>query len=451
MKIKDRLAIYFTIFCGVILIIVLFAIYITFSNFLRTDFFNRLKDRTMVTANLYLEADEIAVDSLSKIRDKYLEKLSGEIIRVYDSRNSAAFIRDTQQYWNSAVINKVRKARKLNINEGDRQAVGIYYKDNQGDFVIIASAEDIGTKRRMSKLVTIMIVTFLVVMLMIWLTGRWIAKKTLSPIDKLIYQVKQIKSSKLHYRLDSGKGKDEIDLLAKNFNILLTNLENSFELQKTFVANASHELKTPLTSIIMGTDVTLSKDRDNEEYKQALISVKEDAEKLNHIIAVLLDLAKEDMKFASSNTDEIDVFDLITTLSKEWNQKLYEGAFDVKLLNYGEEILKIAANKSLLIIALNNVISNAFKFSNNERVNCIVEDLAESLSITFIDSGIGVKEEEIAFLFKPFYRTLDSAKFSGSGLGLYMTKKIIGLYKGEIFIYNNNVKGLTITIKIPTI
>jgi len=152
MKIKDRLALYFTLISTITLLCVLSVTYFTFKKVMESEFFDRLTDRTMVTAKLYLEADEISDEALNKVRTEYLERLNGEVIRIYNSRNSAAFIGDDQQFWSSNTIDKVREMGKIRFKEGERQVVGIFYKDNQGDFVILASAIDQSTAIRVQKL-----------------------------------------------------------------------------------------------------------------------------------------------------------------------------------------------------------------------------------------------------------------------------------------------------------
>src|ERR1700712_2882894 len=137
MKIKNRLSLYFTLLSTGILLIATAAIFIAFNSLVKADFYGRLIDRAKVAAQLYLEADEISPDSLSHVRERYLRELPGEVTRFYDDRNSASFIRDRQQYWSSSVINQVRKRKELEFTEGNRQTVGIYYNDNQGNFVIL--------------------------------------------------------------------------------------------------------------------------------------------------------------------------------------------------------------------------------------------------------------------------------------------------------------------------
>ncbi|RZM08618.1 MAG: two-component sensor histidine kinase, partial [Pedobacter sp.] len=165
MKIKDRLALYFTLISTITLLGVLVLVYFTFLKFTEQEFFARLTDRTMVTGKLYLEADEISSDSLNKVRTQYLEKLNSEVLRIYDARNTATFIGDDQQYWTERTIEEVRQKGKVQFKDGDRQVVGIYYKDNQGDFVILASAIDKGTITRVQKLLKIMIGVFVLILL----------------------------------------------------------------------------------------------------------------------------------------------------------------------------------------------------------------------------------------------------------------------------------------------
>ena len=261
MTIKNRFALYFTLISTTVLLIVLCAVYFIFLKFMEADFFARLTDRTMVTAKLYLEADEISSDSLEKVREQYLVKLNGEVIRIYNASNNATFIGDDQQYWTSETINKVRRERRLQYRDGLRQVVGIFYKDNQGDFVILASAVDKSTIYRLEKLRHIMIITFVVIFIGLLISARSIANKMLKPLDRFIDEVRQIKSNNLHFRVEEGKNKDEIHLLAQNFNNLMEHLEQSFVLQKTFIANASHELRTPITRMMIGAEIALSQER----------------------------------------------------------------------------------------------------------------------------------------------------------------------------------------------
>lgn len=449
MKIKDRLALYFTLISTLTLLCVLAAVYYSFGKVMETEFFDRLTDRTMVTAKLYLKADEISSDALNEVREQYLEKLNGEVIRIYNERNRPAFIGDDQQFWTNETINLVRQQGKVRFKDGNSQVVGIFYKDNQGDFVIIASATDRGTEVRVRQLLRVMVIVFIIIFIGLLACARWIAERILAPLNTFIEQVKLIKSNNLHFRVEEGKNKDEISLLSQNFNNLMEHLEQSFILQKTFVANASHELRTPVTRMIIGTEIALSKEREQQEYEAALQSVLEDAEKLENIISALLNLAQADLEYSSSTAEDIRLDELIWKLQTEWNYKKGANQLQVEMINMpldDESSLIIRANPTLLQIALDNIISNAFKFSDNQQVSCVMEMNPEGIILRISDRGVGISEDKLEEIFKPFYSSSGKAEHAGNGMGLYMAHKIITLFGGKISVSSTKNSGTTFKI-----
>lgn len=448
MKIKNRLALYFTLITAVILLVALAIIFITFNSFAKSDFYGRLVDRAKVTAQLYLEADEISPDSLNHVHERYLKELPGEVTRIYDDRNAASFIKDRQQYWGSNVINLVRKRKQLEFTEGDRQTVGIYYNDNQGNFVILTSAADIQGHRRIDDLIEIMLFMFVWVITGLFFIGRWFAKKTLKPIDDMIDQMQQVRASNLSLRIAEGNGKDEISKLAQNFNRLLKHLENAFEVQQTYVTNASHELKTPVTSIIGEIEVALNKARTQQEYEQVLRSILNDAEGLDETITGLMELAQVDMSYTQAALSPVAIDELIWELADQWTNKLGKGLFIVNIQHLPDEPekLQIPANRALLTIALNNIISNAYKFSDKRRVQCDLYADNKHISITITDSGIGIPTGELEKVFESFYRGTNVKNYQGNGIGLYITGKIITLFNGAISVTSDPGKGTSINI-----
>jgi signal transduction histidine kinase len=452
MKIRNRLALYFTIISAVILLIALSVIFITFNTFAKADFYNRLVDRAKVVAQLYLEADEISPDSLNRVRERYLKQLPGEVTRIYNDNNAASFIRDKQQYWRSNIIEMVRQKKYVEFAEGARQTVGIYYNDNQGNFVILTSASDIQGRRRIDDLIEIMLAMFVLVITGLFFIGRWFAKKSLEPLDDVVGQMQLVNARNLSFRVDEGNGKDEIGVLAQNFNRLLKHLENAFEMQQTYVTNASHELKTPVTSIIGEIEVALHKARSNEEYERVLKSVLIDAEDLNETIAGLMELAQVDMSYTQAALDPVAIDELIWELADYWTNKLGKGLFavSVKHLPADPEMLQVPANKALLAIAFNNIIGNAYKFSYNQRVQCDLYADGHQITVTIVDSGIGIPIEEQERVFESFYRGTNVKSHQGSGIGLYITGKIIQLYNGLISIKSEPGNGTSVTITFDT-
>ena len=451
MKIKNRLAFYFTLISVVILTIAFSVIFITFISFVKADFYERLMNRANIAAKVYLEADEISPDSLNHVRNRYLRPLPGEVVRFYDDKNIATFINDRQQYWSIDLIKNVRRNKVMEFTEGDRQTVGIYYNDNQGNFVILVSAPDIQGKQKINDLIKIMGVMLVCVTAGLFFTGRWFAKKALEPIESVIDQMQLVRASNLDIRIDEGNGKDEISKLAQNFNRLLKHLENAFEVQQTFVTNASHELKTPVTSIIGEIEVALNKIRTTDQYEKTLLSVLTDAERLNETITGLMELAQVDMNYTQAALDQVAIDELIWELNDYWSARIGEEKFNVLIEHLPDEHdqLVISANRPLLMIALNNIISNAFKFSGNQSVQCVLNAGNEGISITISDSGVGIPADELEKVLKSFYRASNAQQFHGNGIGLYVTSKIITLFNGTLAINSETGKGTRITIWFP--
>ena len=443
MKIKNRLSLYFTAISALVLLIVQIITCVAFSSFIKTDFYDHLMDRANVAAKLYLEADEISPDSLSHVREHYLQSLPSEVVRLYDEKNAASFIKDKDQFWTNRVINSVRKHKELEFTEGNRQTVGIYYNDNQGNFVILVSAiDDLGNKR-LKDLIGIMSVVFVLVTFGLFVISRWFAEKSLQPIDKLVGEMQQVRAGNLSLRVDEGNGKDEISALAQNFNKLLGHLENAFELQQTFVVNSSHELRTPITSIIGEIEITLVKLRSAQEYEQVLRSVLTDADRLNDTIGSLLELANLDMSYMQAAFKPVAIDELIWELNDYWASRLGKGMLNINILQMPEDHddLLIIANRSLLMIALNNIIGNAFKFSQNKKVACDLYADGKTITITITDNGIGIMPNELDKIFDSFYRGTNVKNYNGSGIGLFITNKVISLFNGTIKV--TSVPGST--------
>ncbi|WP_259068639.1 ATP-binding protein [Mucilaginibacter sp. X4EP1] len=448
MKIKNRLSLYFTAISAFVLLLVQVVICVTFSSFIKSDFYDHLMDRANVASQLYLEADEISPDSLNHVRERYLERLPDEVVRLYDEKNAASFIKDKNQFWPDAIINAVRKRKQLQFTEGNRQTVGIYYNDNQGNFVILVSAIDHQGDKRLKDMIEIMSILLISVTFGLFVISRWFAEKALQPIDKVIGQMRMVRAANLSLRVDEGNGRDEISALAHNFNQLLEHLENAFELQQTFVINASHELRTPITSIIGEIEITLNKIRSTTDYEQVLSSILNDAERLNETIGSLLELANVDMNYTQPVLKAIAIDDLVWELNDYWNDRAGKGHFVVNVLNLPQEHtkLQLLANKSMLTIALNNIIGNAFKFSKNQPVRCDLYADNQSINITITDAGVGIIPEELDKIFDSFYRGTNVKTYQGNGIGLYVTNKIINLFNGKITV--SSIPGKSTSVRI---
>ncbi len=424
------------------MLLIMAFIYLLFSNLTRNDFYQSLHERTEIAARLYLEADEISPIALNKTKNKYINSLPEEEILIYDSTNEIAFTKDSGKHWTKDIIDEVRKKKYLSYKENGKQIVGIYYHDNQGDFVILASAVDSYGQARKHKLLQIMGVLFCIQILIQFAASRWFAQKMLYPIQEVNKQVKKISATDLHLRVKTDSATDEIGLLALNFNGLLDRLEKSFDLQKMFVANSSHELKTPITNIIGEVEVALSRERTSEDYKENLLSVLAEAERLQTIITDFLLLTNAENNPDATVAAPVRIDELLWEIKEDFQTNSVQH-IDIQLSSLPEEekLLYVNANKALLTLAIKNVIQNGLKFSKNKPIVCILHISGKTRSIRIIDQGIGMEPEVLKNIFEPFFRSPSAKEYPGNGIGLYITKKIIELFNGRIEVSSQKGNG----------
>jgi signal transduction histidine kinase len=318
--------------------------------------------------------------------------------------------------------------------------VGVYYIDNSGNFTVLASAVDTYGFQEMKQLFWVMTIGFFISIFVMFFTGRLFARIALSPIIKVINAVKFIRSTSLDKRLETKGGKDEINELAVTFNNLLEHLEQSFKAQRSFVVHASHELRTPVTSIIGNIEVTLALERANEEYIKTLHSVLAESEKLHELINNLFELAQANIDISEFRAVRLD--ELLWQVKDEWVNKLQNSQVELKY-DLPEDARKytIHGNNYLLFIAISNILKNAIKFSNNRIVTCRLYLQNNIPVISIRDLGIGISKEDSQNIFQPFYRGSNTTGYAGFGIGLSLADKIFRLHNVRISLESELNKG----------
>lgn len=451
MKIRDRLTLQFTGIVAVILMVFCATIYFLTSRYTHNEFDGRLKERASNTADLLLKVDEIDEVLLKSMRRRYLQSLPNEFVRIYDTTYKIVFRDDTSDiHFENQVFDKIKHGEGYDYEEGERQFVGMFYRDNQGDFYVIASAVDKYGKTKLNNLKLVLIIGYILTLLLLLLSGRFFSIAALNPISKIVEKVESINASKMDMRLDEGKGKDEISKLAYTFNQMFERIEKAFITQKQFVSNASHELRTPLTSITGEIEVALMKNRSEEEYKEVLKSILEEAQNLTKLSNGLLSLAQSGIDEGSIKVFLCRVDEIIFHVQEEIVNRNPQDKLSIEISDMDDEKnLLINANAELLTIAIINVVENAFKFSGRKPVVVKIFNKNDStVTIAIKDQGSGISKEDQVNIFQPFYRGTASNKVSGHGIGLSLTDKIIRLHKGIISI-ESTVLGTEFALTFP--
>jgi signal transduction histidine kinase len=453
MKIKNKLTLVFTLIIAVLLVCLNLYIYFLSRSNTINSFYNQLKDRAIITLTVILKADEESAIVIKSFQKKYLRTLPDEIVRIYNEKNESVFIDSSATFiFDKRFINIVREKKEYHIEKDNRQIVGIYYEDYhgeiQGNFVIIASAVDETGIHNLNQLKQVLFIGFLLSIVVVFFAGRYFTKLIFNPVTEITKQANQISETNLHLRLNEGNKKDELAELAITINKMLHRLEDAFKIQKDFVANASHELRTPLTSIIGNIEVTLSRQRSSEEYKLVLKTVLAEAEQLHELSDGLLNIAQVSVDINNLKLEDIRIDEVLEEVKDIIHHQTPESKMELSFENMPTDPgdLLIKGNKNLLMIAFENLLENANKFSGNKNVKVTFVYTPEAIVVTINDSGIGIPEKDLSNVLHTFFRAENAHHFSGSGVGLSLSQKIFFLHKGILSIQSELGKGTKVSV-----
>ena len=268
----------------------------------------------------------------------------------------------------------------------------------------------------------------------------------LNPIKQINEATKKVALGDYDIELET-KREDEIGELTKNFNKMTHGLKSTENLQKEFINNVSHEVKTPVSSIEgfakFLKDDNLSKE-EREEYANIII---EEAKRLENLTGKILKLSKLNNQEVITNKQEIMIAEQIrravSLLEPKWSKK------DIKI-NVSLEEKVFLGDEGLIFQVWVNLLDNAIKFSKpNSSIDIKVHEKDKNICVEIKDHGIGMNEEEIEKIFDRFYQIDKSHSEEGSGLGLAIVKRILELSEGKIEIKSKENVGTTFTVELP--
>src|ERR1700676_675910 len=182
MKIRDRLSLQFTMISAILLFVVLTGIFTLTSQHYKNDFHDRLLERAITNAELFLAQDNLSEEKFRDVQKKFPQSLPEEIVRIYNDKNESVFIKDSSNQWPGSIIDQVRRQKFIYFTKGKRQTAGIYYVDNSGNFTVLVSAIDTYGLEQMRQLFWVMFVAFFISVFILFFAGRLFARIALSPI-----------------------------------------------------------------------------------------------------------------------------------------------------------------------------------------------------------------------------------------------------------------------------
>lgn len=285
--------------------------------------------------------------------------------------------------------------------------------------------------------------------------GFFLARKSLEPIGEMSRIAEEITASSLQSRLPVNNQQDELGSLAGKFNNLLSRLEASFEYQRRFMADASHELRTPIAIIRGEADVTLGKEnREESEYRDSLTVVQSEAERMTRIIEDLFTLARVDGGQTPVYKEPLYLDDIITESVKAFRTIAMERKVMLELAASDE--MSLSADPLLLARLFSNLIDNALKHARS-CVTISARVVDDRYEIEIKDDGPGIPKEAQQHIFERFYRADRSRSGhgnefvgSGAGLGLAISRWIAQSHGGDLsLLSSNNLEGTVFRFILP--
>jgi signal transduction histidine kinase len=428
-------------------------VYFSISNYSNDDFYKLLEIRAVTAAKAELNEDsKNSVKDIRDLRNKFFEKLPNERDYFFEILPGKSFEKEARgldlpkSFFGEIIVNQ-----KAEYNHKNMYYKGIRYKAKGGDYIVIASAENYIELHHSEYLRRTLIIAIILSVLFSLIISIYFSKYIFKPLVRITEKVKQISSENLHLRLDVKNRSDELGELSQTFNDMLNRIETSFETQNNFISNASHELRTPLTAIIGEADVALSKVRKPEEYIETIGIILHEAEKLDKKTKALLFLAQTGFdgkvqKFDKVRIDQL-LWDVKETLEKIDGKNIIQ--MDTSLMPENPSKMKVRGNEQLLHLALTNIISNACKYSDHKMVSVSMGASDKSVFVAVKDSGIGIPENELKYIYHPFFRASNTKYYEGFGIGLPLTRNIIRMHQGEIIVSSLLNGGTTVQINLP--
>lgn len=306
----------------------------------------------------------------------------------------------------------------------------------------------------MNTLIVVTLISFPLLILIAAVGGYFITQRAFRPVKQMSDSASEIGDGKdLSKRINlQGSSKDEIYHLAQTFDNMFERLEKSFESEKQFTSDASHELRTPTSVIISQCEYGLSQRNNPKEMEESLEVILRQSSKMSSLISQLLLLARVDQgKHDTFQFECINMSELTEIVVEELSLMVQEASIDIT--TNIEEDLFIKADQTLMMRLLMNLLTNAIAYGKeNGSVNIQLYRDGTNIIGKVSDNGIGISEQHIMKIWERFYR-VDAARTSSNngntGLGLSMVKWIVELHGGEITVESKLGEGSTFTFTLP--
>jgi len=294
------------------------------------------------------------------------------------------------------------------------------------------------------------VLTLIALLILCTLIGSRVSAAAFEPVRRVIRAATHITSANLHERVPIEDLPEEIHVLASTVNEMLGRIEESFVRLSRFSSDLAHELRTPLNNLRGEIEVTLSKERPGGEYREALYSVLEEAQRLGRIIESLLFLAVVEAPDRQLRKEIIPLRAEVENLADFHSAQAADQETQVSIEI--DRNVEVIAERTLFQRVISNLLSNAIRHSGGGRVLVTAKREKDLVIIEVKDTGCGIAAEDLPHVFDRFYRA-DASRYAGGhqgfGLGLTIVRTIVQLHRGEVSIQSAKGEGTSVTVTLP--
>jgi len=288
-----------------------------------------------------------------------------------------------------------------------------------------------------------------IILVGIGVTSALLARRVLAPIDQMVRRARDIGEANLSHRLPHPGTADEIGRLVETLNDMLGRLDRSFDAQRRFTADASHELRSPLSRLRAELEVTLRRPRTAEEYGETLRSCLDEVERLQALTDELLKLARIDSRLEPELPEAIPVGEIVRAAVAVVAAEAESRSVALEVAPAPEVLVNAAPGAAKLALA--NILHNAVKFSPSGGLVKTAVTVARGEAVVAVsDTGPGVSPEELSRLFERFYRgqAARSTDAAGVGLGLAIARALVERQGGRISVETGTGRGATFSVHL---
>lgn len=373
---------------------------------------------------------------------------AGLAVRLVDSRGTV-----WDGFGNYAAVPPVLPTARGYANLAAGEATWRVYsqplEDERGWLQVAESLEP--TREVSEHLLTLMLLGFPSMLSIAGLGGWFLADRALQPIDRIIRTARAISSQDFTQRIGYRDAADEVGRLATTLDRMLDSLQEAFERERRFTADAAHELRTPLTAIKGRIGVALSRSRTPAEYENTLQDLEREADRLIRLANGLLYLSRlERQDHLPSFSQEVDLSNLLAALAEQMQPLAQAQHIELDVRIVPE--LSIRGNPDYLTNLVLNLVDNALKHTpRGGTVALKAHRSGDRIEVAVCDTGVGIEDKHLPHLFERFYRVegARSRSTGGAGLGLAIAAEIARLHGGTLTVRSQIDRGTTFILQLP--